>query len=696
MSKVSVVIPVYNVEKYLRECLDSVVNQTLKDIEIICVNDGSTDSSLDILNEYASKDNRIKIIDKKNTGYGHSMNVSIDNATGEYLGIVEPDDYIELDMYETLYNKAKESDLDYIKGNYYKYSTIPNITNKKFVPFDKTDIYEKVINPNNYIKTFTGGMSIWASIYKIDFLKQNKIRFLETPGASFQDTSFGIKTIFSAQKAMYLRNAFYHYRTDNINSSVKSNSKIFCICDELQELENRYATDKEKMLIINALKIDKYTWNYDRLNQEGKKKFIKTYKKEIKKIFSKKLYNEEVLLSRIKKSCQIILYNSEKDLSLMENIFNIRNSYDKRQKIITILGIKISFKSKTSSYLIKQIFSITNQDIHKVITICGIKIKIKSKKLKDKFEKNEYEHKQKRYVDNKFNQLKNEFEYKLCKYMPEEKYAEYLKDWFYRCTGNELNLDNPQTFNEKIQWMKLYDSTPLKTQLADKYLVRDWVKEKIGEEYLIPLLGVWENFADIDFDKLPDKFVLKTNHGSAWNIIVTDKNKLNKQDAKRKFDEWLHTNFAYKAGLELHYKNIKPLIIAEKYIETDDGDLKDYKFLCFNGEVKYIWVDKDRYSGHKRNLYDIDWNLLPQKISEGRLWSNFKNCNKPKNFEKMLEFAKILSKNLAFVRVDFYENKNKLYFGELTFTSASGVHIFTPSSFNLELGQLIDLTKCTK
>ena len=322
----------------------------------------------------------------------------------------------------------------------------------------------------------------------------------------------------------------------------------------------------------------------------------------------------------------------------------------------------------------QNIFSIRNSGIRKVITILGKQIKLKNSKLERKF------------LWEELDSLK----YKLCKYMPEEKYPEYLKDWFYQRTGEELNLENPQTFNEKIQWMKLYDSTPLKTKLADKYLVRDWVKEKIGEEYLIPLLGVWEKFDDIDFDKLPDKFVLKANHGSGWNIIVTDKNKLNKQDTKQKLDKWLHTNYAFNSGLELHYKDIKPLIIAEKYIEPEDGDLKDYKFLCFNGQVKYAWVDKDRYTKHTRNLYDINWQLMPVTIQ-------YPNSNdeiqKPHNFDKMVEFAKVLSQGFALVRVDFYENNNNLFFGEMTFTSGSGAEKIYPEKYNLELGQLIDLQK---
>lgn len=356
------------------------------------------------------------------------------------------------------------------------------------------------------------------------------------------------------------------------------------------------------------------------------------------------------------------------------------------------------------------IFSVKTQDIHKYITICGIKIKIKNKKLieqqkqielQEKINKlnNEVKKQLKKEINSLKNQLaesKNMAEYKLCKYMAEEKYPEYLKDWFYKKTGEKLNLENPQTFNEKIQWMKLYDKNPIKTQLADKYVVREWVKERIGEEYLIPLLGVWENVDDIDFDKLPNKFVLKANHGSGWNIIVSDKTALNIQETKQKLQKWLQTNFAYVAGLELHYRNIKPLIIAEKYLETEDKDLKDYKFLCFDGEVKYIWVDKDRYTNHKRNLFDTNWNLLNEKIGEGHIYENWLPCPKPKNLEKMLQFAKILSQNFAFVRVDFYEHEDKLYFGEMTFTSATGLHVFSPSSFNLQLGKMINLELCAK
>ena len=271
----------------------------------------------------------------------------------------------------------------------------------------------------------------------------------------------------------------------------------------------------------------------------------------------------------------------------------------------------------------------------------------------------------------------------------ERDFPEILKKWYKRRTGQMLNLENPQTLNEKTQWLKLYDNSPLKTRLADKYLVRDWVKEQIGEEYLIPLLGVWDNFDEIDFDKLPDKFVLKANHGCAWNVIVKDKSKFDKTKAKKKFDKWMKRNYAYKAGLELQYKDIPPKIIAEQYIADKNNELNDYKALCFNGEPKFIWIDMGRAINKRtENIYDPQWNLQPFLLT----YQNSKEpVASPANLAKMIEFARKMSKDFALVRVDFYDVDGKLYFGEMTFTSASGVDKFKPAEYDLKLGQMLCL-----
>ena len=343
MPKVSIIVRTYNVEQYLVECMESIVNQTLQDIEIICVDDGSIDNSGKILDEYAAKDSRIKVIHKENGGYGKAMNVGLDNATGEYIGIVEPDDYVELNMYEELYKKAKDNNLDLIKSNFFKYSNTPEISNKITEPFCKENILNKIITPLDYIESFNGSACIWTGLYKKTFLQEKNIRFLETPGASFQDTSFNISALIEATRTMMLREAFYHYRIDNVNSSVKSNNKVFCICDEMNFLERKYINSSSKVkLILNTLKIDKYTWNYNRLNNNGQKEFLKNYKRELLPIIKYKKYIPNFIPQFIINDANKIL-NTKK--SLIEKFFSIKNSNNKKHKIITILGIKCSFRS---------------------------------------------------------------------------------------------------------------------------------------------------------------------------------------------------------------------------------------------------------------------------------------------------------------------------------------------------------------
>jgi hypothetical protein len=280
-----------------------------------------------------------------------------------------------------------------------------------------------------------------------------------------------------------------------------------------------------------------------------------------------------------------------------------------------------------------------------------------------------------------------ELNYKIAKYMPESKYAEYLSDWLYDLRGRRVDLEHPRTYHEKCQWMKLHDSTPIKTRLADKYLVREWVVEKIGAEYLFPLLGVWDRFDDIDFDTLPGRFVLKANHNSGGNIIVKDKSRLNKKLARRKFEYWQSKNQAYMNALELHYRDIPMKIIAEQYMEDESGQLRDYKILCFNGEPAYIWVDIDRFTNHRRNVYNLRWELQPFMIS----YPPKGDLPKPKKLDEMIRLAKILSAGFYHVRVDFYYVNEKIYVGEMTFISESGSSKFEPEEWNLRLGDMIRL-----
>lgn len=613
--KLSVIIPVYNVEEYLKKCLDSFVNQTEKDIEIICVDDGSTDNSLNILKEYENKYQNLHIYCQENQGGGVARNTGLKHANGEYVYFFDSDDWAELNLCEDVYKIATENQKpDIIKFHGYSFSMKNNLIYKEInIKSIPNYIYNKIINFEEYCDELLKYTAIpWNSFYKREFLISNNIEFSNLKCGN--DISFFIDTLIKA-KTIYAINKFYLYHRTNINSSLIGIRDRYFDC----EFENY------KIL-------DNLTQN---INTDLRTKILKFMMNDIyfwyMKFINKSRYNKQI-------------YKNTKEF--LKNIDLEIFSSDDKYLIYKIM--------KNGSFLACQILHV----------IKNFKIFI-------------------------FNILKNPFiKQAVLKLIPKIFYPYLLKRWYKINTGKTLDLKHPKTFNEKIQWLKLYDSTPLKTKLADKYLVRNWVKEKIGEEYLIPLLGVWKKFDDIDFDKLPNQFVLKTNHGSGMNIIVKDKSKFDKKDAKQKFDKWLKINYAFKFGFELHYKNIKPLIIAEKYLENINGETKDYKFLCFDGEPKCIWVDSDRYSEHKRNVFDLNWN--EQKITFHN-YEQAKFIEKPVNLEKMTELSKILSEGFKHVRVDFYEVNNKVYFGEVTFTSSSGIEKISPHEFDLELGNLIHL-----
>ena len=270
----------------------------------------------------------------------------------------------------------------------------------------------------------------------------------------------------------------------------------------------------------------------------------------------------------------------------------------------------------------------------------------------------------------------------------------FIKKKFRYTMGYPLNLEAPKTFNEKLQWLKLYDRRPEYTIMVDKYSVKKYVADKIGEEYIIPTLGVWDNPDDIDFDALPNRFVLKCNHNSGLGMcICKDKSKLDIKKVKSELKKGLAQDY-YLTGREWPYKNVPRKIIAEEYIE-DKGKAvpEDYKVYCINGKPLYIVVFHNRFNDSEElseTVYNTSWQ--PQHIS---LDEHFKVSDivepVPKCLDKMIEFAEMLSTNMSQSRIDFYVVNNRLYFGEITLYTASGFQKMIPESLDYELGKLIKL-----
>ena len=260
---------------------------------------------------------------------------------------------------------------------------------------------------------------------------------------------------------------------------------------------------------------------------------------------------------------------------------------------------------------------------------------------------------------------------------------------FWKMEKNEtLNLERPSTFNEKIQWLKLYESTPMKNRLSDKLFIRKWAKEKIGEEFLIPLIGVYDKFTDIDFKKLPNRFKIICNHGNGYDILINDKTQFNFIEAKEKVDKWMNENYAFKSNLEIEYRNIPHKILVEDYFPNDGEDIQDYYFLCFYGNPKFLLINDNLYSIHKNNFIDLKENLLPNKKNY-----NIFNLNDSKCLDKMIKLAYLLSQNFTYVKAHFCIIKNKIYFRELKFTTSIETENIIPKNLDRKLASLIKLPK---
>ncbi|OOM79957.1 glycosyltransferase [Clostridium sp. BL-8] len=339
---ISILVPIFNVEEYLGQCLESLISQTLEDIEIICINDGSTDKSLNILKEYASKDNRIIVIDKHNTGYGNTMNIGLERAKGEYIGIVESDDFAEQEMFKSLYKVANDNQAEVVKSNYFAYKSTFGIE-KKYIEMLEGCRYDCIFSTIDEKNIFFTAANIWTGIYKRSFLIENEIKFNETPGASYQDISFTFKILACAKRVYLMKDAFLNYRVDNMNSSVNSHGKIFCVCDEYHEIENFLEQNFAKKIELNAVKFAMkyiaYKWNYRRLASVFQYAFLMKMHEELKREYENGLFESMYWTDVESKDLQCVLNDPNKYFKETAKDYN-----DERLQLFSTLNVKLYTK----------------------------------------------------------------------------------------------------------------------------------------------------------------------------------------------------------------------------------------------------------------------------------------------------------------------------------------------------------------
>lgn len=343
--KVSVVMPSLNVASYVRECMDSVVNQTLKEIEILCVDAGSTDGTWEILQKYAEKDSRIHLIHSEKKSYGYQMNLGLDAAQGEYIGIVETDDYIKLDMYEVLYRTAHQNDLDFVKSDSYRFVDDERTNKRKFERLSLSNdkkIYYKKLNPSQTPALLRLTMNNVTGIYRRMLIREHNIRLNESPGAAFQDNGLWFQLFSLSQSAMFIDRAFYCIRRDNPNSSVHNKEKVYCMCDEYDYILKFLEKDNERLKkffpYFVVKKYDNYLFTYNRIGDEFKLEFLQRFSREFNEYKAKGLLCEDVFTKNKLNTLSVILECPEQYYYTHSNGINVdlhpeqNSSLEKRLK----------------------------------------------------------------------------------------------------------------------------------------------------------------------------------------------------------------------------------------------------------------------------------------------------------------------------------------------------------------------------
>ncbi|WP_279042913.1 ATP-grasp fold amidoligase family protein, partial [Campylobacter helveticus] len=714
-----------------------------------------------LIKKYQAKDERIKLIISDKKSYGYQMNLGIAAASGEYIGIVESDDYIKEDMYKRLYETAKQNDCDIVKSDFFIF-TDTRLDYEKVSCFD--EFYNTRLNALEDLRLFwTNGIN-QIGICRLGLFRINQIVLNETPGASYQDNGLFFQLFCFAKSIYFLNEAFYMLRRDNPNSSVHSKEKVYMACLEYDYIRNflqKYPSFESLVAPICAYhRYGNYIFTLERIDDKYKKDFLKRFREDFMKI----IYNGE-LKEILYTPTQLRIIKEiveDSDAYYYTHICPLKNTA-KRSGAVFRVQRQLSYRLGSELLKTKSFFKILSLPfrIYKQIVNFRLERKIyETLSIADeKFVLLPLED----YVDfDEALRTKNHLSYRLGSaliknpilfpFKVKKIYKEFKaqkskrtdfelkvvsdEEYFIKRHEEKFNytpdFKNPKTFNEKLIHRILYDRSEIYTFLADKLKMRIFVanilegsqdilkkdsplykdinllKEELLKtnecRYLPKLYGIYENVFDINFSLLPNSFVLKTNHDAGGYVIVEDKKEFLKDtkrfcESMKKLREHLEKNY-YLIFREWHYRGIKPRVFAEELLKTEDNSLLDtYKFHIFDKQDwknNFIQVTTDRFENYQRTMMTSSWEIAP---------FNFiydiptKIPPKPQSFEAMQDLALKLASPFDYVRVDLYQNKDKIYVGELTFTHGAAMEQLVPGEWDEKLGalwhqkRLVDVTK---
>lgn len=697
LPKVSIVIPSLNSAEYYKECIDSAIKQDMDAIEIICVDAGSDDGTIEIIQKYMKSDPRIRFIHSEVRSYGYQMNLGIQASRGEYLLILESDDYILPHACSYYYEIASNNDLDFVKSDHCMFygsgeSRTFTLRELSILPA----YYDKLWNPSESEVLFYLTILTQPGLYRLSFIRENGIRYHESPGASYQDNGFWAQVNALATRAMFTHEAVYMLRRDNPNSSVMSKGKVFAMCDEYDYIHDWLIEhDCQRFLPIVALRrFGNYKFTAERIGDWHRTAFFERWAQDFNRLSEAGELDSSYFAPRTWSTLQCIMregsdyyylgWYHEARANKSNARANAAANKAKKARKNAAKSKKVALRHLNSSSfklghaLLQPVRVVRNlvsgnpqlPESQQSLTKAKTSSKVKGMPVSNPFLSEYYEYYSSLSADEFADTLK-----------------EQLARTYAKRRGGLPDLDSPQTFNEKIQARKLrLLNHDLMTVLSDACAMRQWVSERGMGAYLPELYGVWDSAEEVDYSILPMQFELRCSHGPNAVISVLDKNEIDSVYLTDQLSVWLQGNFGYLEDLSTQYKDITPRVLAEELVNPDES--QSYSVWCFNGKAELIEYKEGNRKKRFSSFYDTAWE--PQPFCYGSN-EHIELHARPSCLEEMLNVCQGLASEIDFVAICFDVNSTgKLYLRRFDMTPGEGYCAWHPAKADSWLGEMWD------